>query len=74
MAPDTSICKEVPKFHSIHSDYSKSNANTEVQKVPSTKSATASVGRPGISSSNGVHELLDCHICMSMMYPPIHQV
>ncbi|XXG51349.1 hypothetical protein AAC387_Pa02g5145 [Persea americana] len=73
MAPDTSICKEVPKFHSIHADYSKSNANTEVQKVPSTKSGTASIGRPGISSSNGVHELLDCHICMSMMYPPIHQ-
>lgn len=28
----------------------------------------------GITSNTAVHELLECPVCMNVMYPPIHQV
>lgn len=31
-------------------------------------------GKHGLYSTNGVHELLECPVCTSLMYPPIHQV
>ncbi|KAI0499403.1 hypothetical protein KFK09_020306 [Dendrobium nobile] len=35
-------------------------------------SATSSI-KVGISSTSGVHELLECPVCTNSMYPPIHQ-
>lgn len=28
----------------------------------------------GVTSNTSVHELLECPVCMNIMYPPIHQV
>ncbi|KAL9261056.1 E3 ubiquitin-protein ligase DIS1-like protein [Drosera capensis] len=30
--------------------------------------------RPTVSVSSSVRELLECPVCLSAMYPPIHQV
>lgn len=31
-------------------------------------------GNPGRPSNNDVQDLLECPVCMNLMYPPIYQV
>ena len=38
------------------------------------KMAVAGPGKGPIPPNNNVRELLECPVCMSAMYPPIHQV
>ncbi|KAI3949180.1 hypothetical protein MKW98_026560 [Papaver atlanticum] len=73
MAPGGRICKEVPESHSMFSDYSIPTSNAENKISSSTKTPIISGGKYVISSSTGVHDLLECPVCMSSMYPPIHQ-
>lgn len=39
------------------------------KKIPARNSV-----KRGVASNTTVHELLECPICMNVMYPPIHQV
>ena len=38
------------------------------------KMAVTGPGKGPIPPNNSVRELLECPVCMSSMYPPIHQV
>ncbi|KAI3995564.1 hypothetical protein MKX01_023309 [Papaver californicum] len=73
MAPGGRICKEVLESHSMFSDYGIATSNAESKISPSTKTPIVSGGKYVISSTTGVHDLLECPVCMSSMYPPIHQ-
>lgn len=73
MAPGPSTCKVVLESHYTVSDYdiamSKSESTSSLNK-----NSPGMGGKHGIYSTNGVHELLECPVCTSLMYPPIHQV
>lgn len=73
MAPGGRICKEVPESHSMFSDYGIATSNGESKISPSTKTPIVPGGKYVFSSTTGVHDLLECPVCMSSMYPPIHQ-
>lgn len=49
--------------------------NIEPKEVPSENSASqkAMVIKPGIGSNSTINDLLECPVCMRLMYPPIHQ-
>ncbi|KAF6138741.1 hypothetical protein GIB67_040873 [Kingdonia uniflora] len=72
MAPGSSVCKEiVPESQSVDMDLSSTNDILESFHLSKTSNVSSVKG--GISSTNGVHELLECPICTKSMYPPIHQ-
>lgn len=48
-------------------------ANMELRNSQFSKVAAGVGGKNGISSTNHVHDLLDCPVCMNSMYPPIYQ-
>lgn len=55
------------------SDYDMAMAKSET--VGALNKPTPGLGgKHGLYSTNGVHELLECPVCTSLMYPPIHQV
>lgn len=75
MAPGGSACKEVVESHSIIADYGLATMKAETNTTSNASKTTNTViGKHGISTTNGVHELLECPVCTSLMYPPIHQV
>jgi len=75
MAPGSSVFKEVLESHLMSSDYEMGKAKSEAKSnSTSTKSSIGLSGKSGISSNNGVYELLGCPVCKNLMYPPIHQV
>lgn len=47
--------------------------NMEFQSSIIRKSAAVGA-KMGMASNSAVHELLECPVCMNIMYPPIHQV
>lgn len=70
MAPGGSTCKEVIVSHPTVADYDiKAENNSSLAKT-----SVGLVGKHGMYSNNGVNELLECPVCRSLMYPPIHQV
>ncbi|KAE9593908.1 putative aminoacyltransferase, E1 ubiquitin-activating enzyme [Lupinus albus] len=74
MAPGGSAFKEVIVSHLISSDYETSKAKSEAKSnITMTKSVVGLNRKNGISSKNGVHDLLECAVCKNLMYPPIHQ-
>jgi len=75
MAPGSSVFKEVLESHLMSSDYETGKAKSEAKSNnTSTKSSVGLNGKNGVSSNNGVYELLGCSVCKNLMYPPIHQV
>ena len=72
MAPGGSTFKEVLESHSTVSDYDIAIKSESTSTV--TKTSPGLGGKNGVYSTNGVHELLECPVCTSLMYPPIHQV
>lgn len=76
MAPGSSVFKEVLESHLLSSEYETGKAKSEARSNSSTfsKSSVSSNGKNGISSKNGVQDLLGCPVCKNLMYPPIHQV
>lgn len=42
--------------------------------IPHQFSSIAKLHNNGPGSTTSVHELLECPVCTSSMYPPIHQV
>ncbi|KAG2405729.1 E3 ubiquitin-protein [Vigna angularis] len=75
MAPGSSVFKEVLESHLMSSDYETGKAKSEAKSnSTSTKSSIGLNGKNGVSSNNGVYELLGCSVCKNLMYPPIHQI
>ncbi|KAJ9697827.1 hypothetical protein PVL29_007109 [Vitis rotundifolia] len=73
MAPGGGICKEVCESRSAYADYDVPTANLELRSSPFRKATTGVGGKHGMPSTSGVHELLECPVCMDLMHPPIHQ-
>lgn len=71
MAPGGGVCKDVIESHPKTLKYDV--ATTKTDKIIS-RTAPGASGKHGIQSTNGVHELLECPVCTTLMYPPIHQV
>ncbi|XP_057955620.1 E3 ubiquitin-protein ligase SINAT2-like [Malania oleifera] len=71
MAPGGSICNEVGSFSFTDTDIG--TTNVELRSSPFRKSPGSFSGKLGMSSTNGVYELLECPVCMDLMCPPIHQ-
>lgn len=73
MAPGGGVCQEViesrPKFMNYEISVAKADKNSFL-----AKSTAGSGEKHGMTSSNGVHDLLECPECTNLMYPPIHQV
>lgn len=73
MAPGGGVCKEVVESHPKYVKYDVAMAKSEKNNIP-TKNAVGSGEKHRMPSTNGVHELLECPVCTSLMYPPIYQV
>lgn len=74
MAPGGGICKEVIESSIEFSDYEMATPSVELRGSPCRKATTGFSGNLGTTSNNDVHELLECPICLNLMYPPIYQV
>lgn len=72
MAPGGGYCKEVIESHIAYADYDMATSSVELS--PCRKATTSFGGNLGMTSNNDVHELLECPVCMNLMYPPIYQV
>lgn len=68
MAPGGGVWKDViesrPKM--LKYDVATTKMDKNITRV--------ATGKHGIQSTNSVHELLECPVCTTLMYPPIHQV
>lgn len=76
MVPGAIICKEAIAIESRIGfvDYDMSTSNVELRSSPFRKTATGLGGNLGTNSNNDVQGLLECPVCMNLMYPPIYQV
>lgn len=74
MAPGGGICKEVIESSIAFADYDMATSNVELRGSPCRKATTGCGGNLGTTSNNDVHELLECPVCLNLMYPPIYQV
>lgn len=74
MSPRGSFCREVIEAHISCGDSDVATSNAEARSSPFKKAASSLSGNLGMASTNDVHELLECPVCMNLMYPPIYQV
>ncbi|KAG2285133.1 hypothetical protein Bca4012_034411 [Brassica carinata] len=70
--PGGNAFKESLESNSTGLDYEFKMSKAEASNKPA-RSASVSIGKYGIHSSNGVYELLECLVCTNLMYPPIFQ-
>ncbi|KAK6233466.1 hypothetical protein QUC31_005872 [Theobroma cacao] len=73
MAPGGGICKDVIESRVAFADYDMATSSMELRGSPLRKAATGLGGNLGATSTNDVHELLECPVCVNLMYPPIYQ-
>ena len=74
MAPGGGICKDVIESRLAFADYDMATSSSDLRGSPLRKAATGLGGNLGATSTNDVHELLECPVCINLMYPPIYQV
>lgn len=76
MAPGGSSYQDIGDSRSAYADYGIAPENAEPKSSPFRKSTAVNIigGNHGTRSNTAVHELLECPVCMNLMYPPIHQV
>uniref|UniRef100_A0A5B6ZSQ7 RING-type E3 ubiquitin transferase n=1 Tax=Davidia involucrata TaxID=16924 RepID=A0A5B6ZSQ7_DAVIN len=72
MAPGGSIYHDIIESRTAFADYDIAPANVEFRSSPFRKSASV-CGKLGMASSSAVHDLLECPVCLNLMYPPIYQ-
>lgn len=72
MAPGGNAYQDVTESRGTLADYGMKASNMEVSSSAFRKCASVG-GRPGMASDSAVHDLLECPVCMNLMYPPIHQ-
>jgi E3 ubiquitin-protein ligase SIAH1 len=68
------FCHEVIESCTASADLDPASSSAELRSSAYRKAASGLGGNPGRSSNNDVHELLECPVCMNLMYPPIYQV
>ncbi|MBA0667044.1 hypothetical protein Golax_000122 [Gossypium laxum] len=73
MAPGGGICKDVIESRITFAEYDMATSSAELRGSPLRKAATSLGGNLGATSTNDVHELLECPVCLNLMYPPIYQ-
>ncbi|XP_009770383.1 E3 ubiquitin-protein ligase SINAT2-like [Nicotiana sylvestris] len=75
MAPGGSSYQVIGDSHNVYADYGIAPENAEPKSSPFRKSTAVNIigGNHGTRSNTAVHELLECPVCMNLMYPPIHQ-
>ncbi|KAL6500017.1 E3 ubiquitin-protein ligase sinat2 [Orobanche gracilis] len=60
-------------MESLNVDYDIAPEIVEFRRSPHKKFSALNVSKRGTASNTAVHELLECPVCMKVMYPPIHQ-
>ncbi|KAK8505721.1 hypothetical protein V6N13_061734 [Hibiscus sabdariffa] len=61
------VCKEVVESRFAFADYNMATLSADSRGSPLRKTGT------GSTWTNDVHELLECPVCVNLMYPPIYQ-
>lgn len=75
MAPGGNNYQDIVDSRTSFADYGIAPESSEFKGSPFRKSVSVAVGgKHGAGSNTAVHELLECPVCLNMMYPPIHQV
>lgn len=65
------FCHEVTESCIASADLNPASSSAELRSSAYRKAGPGLGGNPG---NNDVHELLECPVCMNLMYPPIYQV
>ncbi|XP_027075917.1 E3 ubiquitin-protein ligase SINAT2 [Coffea arabica] len=73
MAPGGSAYENVCESHIAFSDYSIVPDNPEFISSPYGEVAAVVSGKLRMPTDSAVHDLLECPVCMNLMYPPILQ-
>ncbi|XP_065861737.1 E3 ubiquitin-protein ligase SINAT2-like [Euphorbia lathyris] len=73
MAPGGILCKEMIESRISFADYDTSTSSSELRDSPFRKATSRFSGNVGTSSTSDVQNLLECPVCMNLMYPPIYQ-
>ncbi|WMV56493.1 hypothetical protein MTR67_049878 [Solanum verrucosum] len=75
MASGGSSYQDIGDSHNAYADYGIAPKTSESKSSPFRKSTAVNIigGNHGTRSNTAVHELLECPVCMNLMYPPIHQ-
>ncbi|KAL0436726.1 UNVERIFIED_CONTAM: E3 ubiquitin-protein ligase SINAT2 [Sesamum radiatum] len=71
MTPGGSTYVEIMESRNVDCDIAPEIV--EYLRSPRRKFLTLNGAKRGIASNTAVHELLECPVCMDVMYPPIHQ-
>ena len=74
MSPGGAFCPEMTESSINYGDSDATSSNAELRSSPFNKIASSLSGNLGTTSNSDVHELLECPVCMNLMYPPIYQV
>ncbi|XP_030955705.1 E3 ubiquitin-protein ligase SINAT2-like [Quercus robur] len=67
------FCKEVTESCTTSMDSDLATSSAELGSSNYRKADPGLSGNPGRPSNNDVHDLLECPVCMNLMYPPIYQ-
>lgn len=67
------VYKEVFEPRLVFNDYDLATSTVDLRSSSFKRGSTSSGGRPGSPSAYDVHDLLECPVCMNLMYPPINQ-
>lgn len=73
MAPGGNNYQDIVDPRTAFADYGIAPESSEFKGSPFRKSVAVG-GKHGVGSNTAVHELLECPVCLNMMYPPIYQV
>ena len=68
------FCKEVTESCTTSMDSDLATSSAELGSSTYRKADPGLGGNPERPSNNDVHDLLECPVCMNLMYPPIYQV
>lgn len=75
MSPGGNFYEDVIESHITSGDSDDlATSNAELRSSPFKKTVSCLSGNLEMASTNDVHELLECPVCMNLMYPPIYQV
>lgn len=73
MTPVGGVYKELVESYPKPGEYDAGMAKMEKNNIP-VRNVVEAGENHRISLTSEVHELLECPVCTSLMYPPIHQV
>ncbi|XP_059665100.1 E3 ubiquitin-protein ligase SINAT2-like [Cornus florida] len=71
MIPGVSIRQDAIESHTAYADYGV--VPSSLESSPFRRSSAVVGKKPGMVSNSAVHDLLECPVCMNIMYSSIHQ-